>query len=46
MAPEKTWYQPAQPAREWGKNDGAEVQLGGDQGLYLGTGVEGTDIMM
>lgn len=45
MAPEKTWYQPAQPAREWGKNDGAEVQLGGDQGLYLGTGVEGTDIM-
>lgn len=27
------------------KNDGAEVQLGGDQGLYLGTGVEGTDIM-
>lgn len=52
MAPEKTWYQPAQPARvwclqlgSWGKNTGAEVQLGGDQGLRLGGGVEGTDIM-
>lgn len=52
MAPEKTWYPPAQPARvrclqlgSWGKNTGAEVQLGGDQGLRLGAGVEGTDIM-
>lgn len=42
--------EPAQPARAWSLQvgfggNGAEVQLGSYQGLCLGAGVEGTDVM-